>query len=117
MDEREHLFERFTPLALPSGKRPVGSGLGLSFCHKVITLMGGEIWVESVPGYGSTFAFVLPAAASGIRPYGERRASEPNEAYAGAERRRRALVTPIEAAASRAPAIIPFRNDRSTATR
>lgn len=117
IDEREHLFERFTPLALPSGKRPVGSGLGLSFCHKVIMLMGGEIWVESVPGYGSTFAFVLPAVSSGIRPYGERRAVEPNPDYAGVERRQRAPVTPIAAAVARASAIIPFRNDRSTATR
>jgi signal transduction histidine kinase len=63
-DDRDRLFERFTPLALPGGKRPVGSGLGLAFCHKALSLMGGEIWVESVPGHGSTFAFVLPAAGS-----------------------------------------------------
>lgn len=114
VDEREHLFERFTPLALPSGKRPVGSGLGLSFCHKVISLMGGEIWVESVPGYGSTFAFVLPAAASGIRPYGERPSPTKVEAEAGTSRSR---VRSIEAAKVRAAPIIPFRNDRNTATR
>jgi len=62
-DDRAHLFERFTPLALPGGRRPVGSGLGLAFCRKVIDLMGGEIWVESEPEKGSTFAFVLPRAA------------------------------------------------------
>jgi two-component system, sensor histidine kinase and response regulator len=61
--DRAHLFERFTPLALPGGRRPVGSGLGLAFCRKVIDLMGGEIWVESEPGRGSTFAFVLPRVA------------------------------------------------------
>jgi signal transduction histidine kinase len=58
--DREHLFERFTPLALPGGKRPVGSGLGLAICYKVISLMGGEIWVKSSPDGGSIFAFVLP---------------------------------------------------------
>ena len=63
VDDRAHLFERFTPLALPGGRRPVGSGLGLAFCRKVIDLMGGEIWVESEPEKGSTFAFVLPRAA------------------------------------------------------
>ncbi len=63
-EEREQLFERFTPLALPGGRRPVGSGLGLAFCRKVIDLMGGEIWVESEPGHGSTFAFTLPRADS-----------------------------------------------------
>jgi signal transduction histidine kinase len=71
-EDREHLFERFTPLALPGGRRPVGSGLGLSFCKKVIDLMGGEIWAESEPGHGSTFAFVMPRATAGpaaLRPH------------------------------------------------
>lgn len=63
VDDRAHLFERFTPLALPGGRRPVGSGLGLAFCRKVINLMGGEIWVESELGKGSTFSFVLPRVA------------------------------------------------------
>ena len=67
--DRAHLFERFTPLALPSGRRPVGSGLGLAFCRKVIDLMGGEIWVESEPGRGSTFAFVLPRAAAAVEAH------------------------------------------------
>ena len=58
--DRARLFERFTPLALPNGNRPVGSGLGLAFCRKVMDLIGGEIWVESEPGRGSTFTFVLP---------------------------------------------------------
>lgn len=62
--DRARLFERFTPLALPGGQRPVGSGLGLAFCRKVLDLMGGEIWVESAPGNGSTFAFALPRAAA-----------------------------------------------------
>jgi signal transduction histidine kinase len=75
------IFERFTPLALPGGNRPVGSGLGLAFCRKVIDLMGGEIWVESEPGRGSTFAFVLPGVPVPVQAHAVSR-SEPAVAAA-----------------------------------
>jgi signal transduction histidine kinase len=61
--DQAKLFVRFSPLARPGGRRPVGSGLGLAFCRQVVELHGGEIWVESAPGKGSTFAFALPRVA------------------------------------------------------
>jgi signal transduction histidine kinase len=61
VEDQPGLFERFSLLARHGGQHGVGSGLGLSFCRQVIELHGGEIWVESGLGQGSTFAFMLPA--------------------------------------------------------
>jgi signal transduction histidine kinase len=45
---------------LPSTERQSGMGLGLAIARRLMGNMGGKIWVESEPGAGSKFSFILP---------------------------------------------------------
>lgn len=53
------IFEEFRQ-ASTAGRDPrAGAGLGLTISRQLLTLMGGRIWVESEPGKGSTFHFLV----------------------------------------------------------
>jgi PAS domain S-box-containing protein len=43
------------------GRDKSGTGMGLAICRKIVTHLGGKIWVDSTAGEGATFHFVLPA--------------------------------------------------------
>jgi signal transduction histidine kinase len=55
------VFEEFRQASGDYLRKSEGTGLGLALAKRFVELHGGSIRVESVPGEGSTFAFILPA--------------------------------------------------------
>lgn len=56
----EKLFKPFQQLDTGISRKYEGTGLGLSICKRLVELLGGRIWAESVVGQGSSFHFTLP---------------------------------------------------------
>jgi signal transduction histidine kinase len=59
-DQFEKIFERFFQIDSRLKRTYGGSGIGLSLANDFVVMMGSKIKVESVPGKGSRFSFVLP---------------------------------------------------------
>jgi signal transduction histidine kinase len=71
-DDLDKIFERFFRSDHPLVQETTGTGLGLSITRSLIEMHGGELWVKSELGTGSTFSFTLPVAVEAREPLATR---------------------------------------------
>ena len=70
-EDQKIIFEEFRQIDGTTTRKYSGTGLGLAICKKIANLMSSAITVESEPGNGSTFSFIIPLNIIKLRDDGD----------------------------------------------
>jgi len=65
VEKQKTIFEAFSQADGSMARKYGGTGLGLAICTRLVKMMGGNCWVESQTGQGSTFHFTVQLATQG----------------------------------------------------
>ncbi len=68
LEKQQLIFDSFTQADSLTTRKYGGTGLGLTICTKLCKMMGGDIWLKSKPGKGSTFFFSCRFQAASSDP-------------------------------------------------
>ncbi len=71
-DRMNRLFQSFSQVDSSTTRKYGGTGLGLVISKRLSEIMGGEMWVESEDGSGSTFHFTIQTRAAALPPVNKR---------------------------------------------
>ena len=67
-EKQEAIFRPFEQADTSTTRRYSGTGLGLTISRRLVKMLGGQLWVESETGKGSTFRFTIPARVGRMDP-------------------------------------------------
>src|SRR5204863_2684941 len=67
-EEQDRIFEKFYQVKVGGAWPAKGTGLGLAIVKSIVESHRGKVWVESEPGKGADFRFLIPRARTGTIP-------------------------------------------------